>query len=142
MSNYPSHLADNNAPPARGAVLVAAVAAATAVNIDLEASANIPTGEKRGYWLNRYVSIQADGGDLYVQWATTDAGLDADPTATGIVDTTCVKIPADGIADFLLPAGTPGLPAATADTRAHWLRLYSVAGATARIWASSPKGGV
>lgn len=142
MSNYPSHLADNNAPPIRGEVLVAAVAAAGSADIDLQASANRPSGSARRYWHNRYVSIQADGGDLYVQFATSSAGAAPDPTATGISATTAIKIPADGIADFLIPAGTAGLPDGEADPREHWLRLYSVAGATARIWASSPSGGV
>jgi hypothetical protein len=142
MSNYPSHLADNNAPPVRGEVLAVAVAAAGSADVDLQDSANRPASSDRLYWQNRYVSIQADGGDLYVQFATSGAGLAPDPTVTGIAATTCVKIPADGVADFLIPAGTPGLPSGATDPRGHWLRFYSVAGATARIWASSPRGGL
>ena len=142
MSNFPSHLADNTSPPLRSAVLVVDCPAATPAVVDLQASANRPTGSDRLYWHNRYVSVQADGNDVYFFFAKTTAGGDPDETVTGIAATTCVKIPADGVAEILIPQGTDGLPSSVTDPREHVLKFQSPGGRKVRIWASSPKGGV
>ena len=142
MSNFPSHLADNTSPPLRDAVLVVDCPAAVAVAVDLQASANRPTGSDRLYWHNRYVSIQADGNPVYYFFAKTTGGGDPDNTVNGIAVTTCVKIPADGVAEVLIPQGSDGLPSTDTDTREHVLKFLSPAGCQVRIWASSPKGGV
>lgn len=142
MSNFPSHLADNTSPPLRSAVLVVDCPAATPVAVDLQSSSNRPASTDRLYWHNRYVSIQADGNAVYFFFAKTTGGGDPDETITGIAATTCVKIPADGVAEVLIPQGSDGLPSTATDQREHVLKFQSPAGCKVRIWASSPKGGV
>lgn len=142
MSNFPSHLADNTSPPLRSSVLVVDCPAGVATAVDLQASANRPAGTDRLYWHNRYASIQADGNPAYFFLATTTGGGDPDNTITGIAATTCAKIPADGVAEILIPQGTNGLPDASVDSRPHVLKFLSPAGCQVRIWASSPQGGV
>jgi hypothetical protein len=76
MSTNVSHLADNILPATQNAILVVDITAASVV-VDLMAPANVPppvapaglTDKDREYWMGRYVTLQADGGDFYFYFA-------------------------------------------------------------------------
>jgi hypothetical protein len=133
MGTETSQLADNVAPPVQGKVFTTVVAGPQGV--DLQLAANAPPGllgvaEKR-YWSGVYVSLQADGGDIYFAFAAS--GAVPIQAAGGAFATNCVKIPSGTQMDLLIPTAptTGGGP----------YRFLMLTGAgTLRMWVSSPAG--
>ncbi len=120
----PGILADDVAPPEQGAVLVRVVAGP--MSLDLHAGGNTPIADPT-YWYAKYVSLQADGGDLYFAFAPVDT-TPIDPASFAFADA-CAEIPAGTHTDVLMPKD---------DVTYRYLMLAGTG--TLRMWVSSPPG--
>lgn len=134
MGSRSESLAAILSPPVVGGVAAAASTTATAA-LDLWPSIPDPYQAGvtvRSYGKNRMVTIQADGGDIYVALSSSNAGA-IDPTATssGFTGATqCIRIANGQERSFLLGG--------SAATR-YLLHRTGSGTATLRAWASSPK---
>ncbi len=117
-------LADDVSPPLQGTVLVRAVVGSLA--IDLLDAANSPTGDVT-YWRAKFVSMIADGADLYYAFAASNA-TPLNPASTSFADA-CAKLNSGAREDVLLQRDL---------TPIRYLMLSGTA--TFRMWASSPPG--
>ncbi len=125
----------------------------TAANVNL----NISNEDYNPNPIGHYLSLQADGGDIYIAFSGTVANLTGgnaiDPNAVSTVSGNaiaavrggCLKIPNGYIAQFKLPGSNFGPPATydNADrgitSLARYLAFRTAAGtATLRMFQSSP----
>jgi hypothetical protein len=86
MSTNVTHLADNVLPVTRGQGLTVNLSPGVEVIVDLRDQLNRPasadTDADKNYWSGQYVTLQADGGDLYFYFTDDGAaGLVGAPTA-------------------------------------------------------------
>jgi hypothetical protein len=146
MSTNVSNLADNIFPVDRTHVLV--VDCTAPVSVDLMLAANRPpalsadTNDNQNFWFSQYVTMQADGGDIYFYFSA-DGADQPDPTATGIGGRQGVKIADGATVDQLLPGNPPlssigGSPVPSLPQR-RFLCLHGVGGGPVRLrmWPSS-----
>jgi hypothetical protein len=140
MSTNVTHLADN----VRGALLseILVVSVNGDLAVDLADPANRPPGETyaaKTYWFGTYVTIEADGGDVY--YAFSAATGTVDPTATGIGGQQCVSIKDGAREQALIPNAPPAHVDGVTDVPNawRWLLLHSTAAIRVRIWRSSVK---
>jgi len=144
MGTSSTALADNVFPARENQIAVFAVTPVTLV-IDLFAAANLPalvTGtEARRYWHGCYVSMQADGDDIYFTLSDTPGAV-LDPTVSGgMVARTCARLVAGTQIDQLFP-GVSKLDAdpATNDNYRYLNVVCRVGDASElRMWVSSTR---
>lgn len=126
--------AHNIAPARRGEIAVYTLSTATKWH-SLNATVT-PLGASVGvknYWRKRYITLQADGGDIYYCF-TDDNATAIDPTSSpdGIGTATCALVSSGTEKHILVPGVT--------DTALLYLALISASGTPkARLWVSSPK---
>jgi len=119
-------------PPFEGGIYVASASTTTGF-VDLHATLNNEPFTKASipkYLTDRYISIQADGGDIYIA-LTTGTGGSLSPAAAGgnFGATNCIKIPQDQRLDLWIPVSP-----------LRYLGFVTANGtATLRLWASSTK---
>ncbi len=118
-------------PPFEGGIYVASASTTTAF-VDLHAAVSDPFTKASipKYLTDRYLSIQADGGDIYVA-LTVGTGGSLSPAAAGgnFGATNCIKIPQDQRLDLWIPVSP-----------LRYLGFVTANGtATLRLWASSTK---
>lgn len=131
MSNIEAQAAGVLPPFAGG--IYAASATTTTAHVDLHATIVDPLTKESSpnYLTGRYLSVQADGGDLYV--ALTSGTDTINPAAAGgnFGSTNCIKIPQDQRLDLWVPMSVQ-----------RYLAFVTATGtATLRLWASSLKQG-
>ena len=125
-------------PPKRGQLLALAVTTSTAW-VDLTAAVTVDSKSEKTF-CNRYITLQADGGDVYVALTKAASGA-LDSTGTSSVDGTtkaptsegtkeCVKIPSGTSVEFLMDSET---------TAYKYLAFIGSASCVLRVWPSSPR---
>lgn len=112
MSTNTSHLADNIKPVTRGTILHVDVSAGVAIDLMLAANRPaVPPGSEndpaKDFWFGEYVSIQADGGDLYFFFADSPAPLPIGGPVAGIGGRQSVRVLDGQTVDQLLPFNPP-----------------------------------
>lgn len=151
MGTASTDLSDTVTPPREGQVFVVQVTAAGA-DIDLIDVANVPVGivgdDMRRYWHGCFVTLQAEGQDVYWVLADAPGGAAIDPAATGgapgtgTFTRTCARIVNGTATSELFPAMQridPNVPVPGTD-RYRYLKAVTRAGtAQLRMWVSSPR---
>jgi hypothetical protein len=125
--------ADGVLPPVRGGIY-ANQATTTTKYVDLWARRTDPTtGASEQRWLtSRYLTLQADGGDVYFALVDTNAQTLNPATEDGTLNTAhCIKICDGDRLDVLVPSH---------DTHWQYLAFRTASGtATLRLWPSSAR---
>lgn len=97
--------ASNVRPPYKGAIYVAT--ATTTTGYVIFSSGQDPvTGETVDYFQNRYVTLQADGGDIYIALGEDTNAISPTAAAGDFDAANCIKIPQDQRLDLWIPKGT------------------------------------
>lgn len=125
-------------PPKRGQLLVLAASTATAW-VDLTAPV-VVDGKSEKTFCNRYLTLQADGGDVFISLTTRFEG-DLVTSGVSAVDGTtkaptpdgtkeCIRIPNGGSVEFLMDSES---------TAYKYLAFIASAECVLRVWPSSPR---
>lgn len=133
-----ANAAANIAPPKRGQLLALAATTSTAF-VDLTAAITVDSKSERTF-CNRYLTLQAEGGDVYIALVKTASG-DLDATGTSTVDggtfaptpegtKECVRIPDGTGVEFLMDSES---------TPYKYLAYVGSASCLLRVWPSSPR---
>lgn len=135
-----SRLAASVSMPKRGQLLALA-ATTTPAFVDLTAAITVDSKSERTF-CNRYLTLQADGADMYLALSKTATGT-IDPATASAVDGTskaptpdvdgeeCVLLPSGQSMEILMEGPTTQYPYLT-------FRTSSSTG-TLRVWPSSPQ---
>lgn len=151
MSTNVTHLADNVLPVTRGQGLTISLSTGAESIVDLRDPLNRPaslnTDEDKNYWSGLYVTLQADGGDVYFYFTDDGvAGLVGTPNAGVWGARQGAKILDGQTVDQLLPVAPSPSSQGGSGTPPVWKRRYlhaiKAAGAGntfLSIWPSSTR---
>ena len=151
MSTNVTHLADNVLPVTRGQGLTIGLSTGAESIVDLRDPANRPasldTDADKNYWSGLYVTLQADGGDVYFYFTDDGvAGLVNAPNAGVWGARQGAKILDGQTIDQLLPVapspssqGGSGTPPVWKRRYLHAIKAAGAGNAFLSIWPSSTR---